>query len=742
MTEADTDIDEFGFKRYDGDFIFIACSGDLEPERIAVERAIRDEIKDLGQDQVRVYSWDTQTGPRGLDQRRSMQRNIPRPSAENCLGLVYLVGERIGLPLEHKFKPEFLGESQDWIDNGPHPLKLRWPDEEEAARKLLKDGAFPLTGGIFEFLAARGYRDTDHPEGKSVYMAVLADREVRSTGGEITLNQKRWHYEETKNWNTARTRRWEDTEYFDQIEGVHNFLRACVSQNIAQNPTLDRKELVLRVRDFVRRDVFGQQTESKNPYRELRFYDVQHGHFYGRRDSVKRVVRRLEDRLADGRHLAACRITGYSGAGKSSVLRAGILRKLDDPERRRQYCWAVVRPEDFKDRAGADLDALDTIMDEIETQAGLELSGKERRAISRAGASGPTDAAEAVISQLKQSRSGAERLILALDQFEEIVDELGSARRREYWQPLLRFLRAASRHPEFGLIYTLESSRVDQHQRLKLSEPFKGAFEEKLDDFTDSNVEDIIRLPFAKTHYPLADDVIDELAKQFAKLRDEDRRAARNSVLPLLALKLHALWEFVAVNFEPADAVVGDDAGLGPSDDKINLSQLSTHGQTLDFASMIEDQATKAWRRASVGKLEDDKLDYFLQPLVGVKEGHVQLTATPRDAAYDDEKKLIESFREHRLLVDVGDGLVQLVHQAVIDYWKVASAWLNRSRPFLEHEEEMRVEAEDWENKGGLGSPYAVRDCNRRSRSQPRFSGRTFAPGALTMQSSRTLITA
>jgi len=75
------EIDEFGFKKFDGDFLFVACSSDLAPERIIVERAIKDELSALGEEQVKVYSWDTQISSEGFDQRRSMQKNIPHPSS-------------------------------------------------------------------------------------------------------------------------------------------------------------------------------------------------------------------------------------------------------------------------------------------------------------------------------------------------------------------------------------------------------------------------------------------------------------------------------------------------------------------------------------------------------------------------------------------------------------------------------------------------------------------------------------
>lgn len=702
--EIGSDLDELGFKRFPGDFIFVACSGDLEPERILVDRAIEDELRELGQDQVRPYSWDVQTGLSGLDQRRSMQRDIPRPSAKNCLAVVYLVGERIGHPLEGTFDPRFLGDSQDWIGARPFPLKIGWPADVSAARKLLRSGAFPLTGGIFEFLAARGCTSPGQLEGKPVYLAVMADREVRADGGDVVLNRNRWYNEVNQGkgaspaMTPAQRRRFEDSEYFEQTTGVHNFLRACDLKRIAQNPTSHPEDLINRVRHFVRTRVFRQEAASGNPYRELRYYDVHHSHFYGRGEYTDRVVRRLEDRLAQPLRPVACRITGFSGSGKSSVLRAGIFRELGATERRGRYRRVALRPEQFKDNAGGDIDVVDTILDEIAGQAGVALSGAVRGQISRAGASAAADAARALLGVMEK-QYGAARLLLALDQFEEIVDELGSAKRREYWQPLLAFLETAASHSQFALIYTLESSRARALERLRLRTPFTSSWEEELDDATPSVVENAIRLPFAKTGYMLADEVIEELSRQFAMLRDDDR-AARNSVLPLLALKLHELWELVAAEFEPTFTAIAGDAGLVPESSKITLVQLKSYGWQSEFASIIDDQASKAWQSVKNARTNEEELGFFLQPFVGVEGKNVQLTAARRKPTYTAEERRIESFRRHRLLVDVGDGRVRLVHQAVLDHWKAATAWLASHRPRLERQAAMRIEAQAWASEG------------------------------------------
>lgn len=706
-----SELDEFGFRRHDREFILVAGSSDVVEERGIVERELKDEISELGEN-VQVYAYDIEHDGRVMDQRTTMQRNIPRPSAPNCKGVVYVLGERIGMPLEDGPYAHHLGASNCWAEASPYCLKLDWPKDEEEAKGLLNDGAFPLSGGVFEYLAARGAREDDDGLGTPTLFILLAKEAVTSGSGMIVLNENRWANKMTTDMPLDMKRRWEDDNYWPQITGVHNFLRAMYRERIDQNPTLDPEKIARDARNFVRHDVFGREEEQRNPYRELGYYDLRHSEFYGRRDFVDSLLRSFVGRLKQPNQIAACYISGRSGSGKSSVLRAGVVRRLlDVSERGRNFC-VILRPDMFKDVAGCDLPIIETVLDAIELQQGPSLAHGVRPSIRKAGASAPHEAAAAILAALANQPHPPRSFVIALDQFEEIVDELASSKRREYWQPLLNLLekladeKATTAKPKnplsFGLIFTLESGRKGQLKKISLAEPFKSAFEEELTDADDTFLKRIIRRPFDKTHYHLDESVVNELMKQFKQLRDEDERASRNSVLSLLSLKLYGLWENVAANFERVtDNRIGGSEMSG-SADKISLDALKKSGWDPSIGSVLNDLATKAWRRANVGPAEGFNLSAFLQPLVGVegRGGNVQLTKARRHAPYENERKVIESFRACRLLIDVGDNSVRLIHQAVLAYWDAAQEWLESNRDFLEKEAKMRVEARNWEAQG------------------------------------------
>jgi hypothetical protein len=73
------------------------------------------------------------------------------------MGVICMFGERIGLPLEDDFDVRHIAGVERWTTPG-HRYRLHhpWPSDEEEARRLLADGAYPLTGTIFEFLDAHG----------------------------------------------------------------------------------------------------------------------------------------------------------------------------------------------------------------------------------------------------------------------------------------------------------------------------------------------------------------------------------------------------------------------------------------------------------------------------------------------------------------------------------------------------------------------------------------------------------
>ena len=679
VSNSSQELTPEGFRKIEGRYLFIAASGDVALQRVIADTAAQHALKELGQDDVEVFGWDVETGPEGLDQRRSMQKNLPRPSGENCLGLIYLVGERIGLPLEESFEPGIIAQLNHWTDPTKHfRLEPKWPKDQSGGDELLKSGAFPLTGGVFEFLDAHG-------AGKPVWLGLCVEVAVTVGGKDIELNKRRWFNSKTCGLDRDALSFWVNGEYWRQTQGVYNLMRAIARRGIDQHPTETDAQLKERVKAFIGAAVFKASGGHRNPYRHLGYYDIGDGaDFFGRDEFTSIAVKTLEDRFSSGP--AVVRLVGPSGSGKSSVLRAGILRSLRDPKLRGRYRVAALRPEDFKDEAGQQMPVVTVLLQAVSEQAHVNLPAAGIFAVAKRGAAAASAAAALISKALTESDPSNEvRLVIGLDQFEEIVDVLGGGLSGEQWQPLVQFVNLAAKTSNIGIVYTLESSRIQTYDDLSLGEAFGGAAVQELDD-PRTFIRTIIDRPFRLARFPLADDVITALTNNLYGIKRQQARQAwaEGAVLPLLALKLTQLFAFVSDRFEPRKpGVRAEFRGAGSDDGQITVQALASEKEDLGFKQVIERQAELAWRRSGAGPIGPLALEYFLQPFVGVDSGRIQLTSAPNDPPYEDERELAASFRKYRLLIGAGDGLLRLVHEAVLQYWPAAKGWYEARLPFL-----------------------------------------------------------
>src|SRR5215469_4744559 len=107
-------------------------------------------------------------------------------------------------------------------------------------------------------------------------------------------------------------------------------------------------------RDFLANEI-GQETKRKvtkvrrwksNPFRGLNFFDFEHAPiFHGRTKAIGEVLEALEGQVRAQRPFVL--VVGASGSGKSSLVRAGVLPLLTQPETIEGiglWRWSVTRP--------------------------------------------------------------------------------------------------------------------------------------------------------------------------------------------------------------------------------------------------------------------------------------------------------------------------------------------------------------------------------------------------------------
>ncbi|WP_421796431.1 ankyrin repeat domain-containing protein [Haliscomenobacter sp.] len=708
-----------GFKKLEKEIIFIACPGDLKSLRMEIESMLRAVIHNLVPNQhIDPFSWDIDTLEEGVDQKKSWQKNLPRPSDKKCLGVITLIGERLGDPLESSFEADqFIEDFQSWVEP-PHQYKLLhpWPADPEEERNAIDAGCFPLTGTVFEFLDASGSQDS------KLKFTLVADQSINpSARDKVKLNGNRLRVE---NAHRDDFNDWKE-KYDRQTMMVKNFMSAIyLKRNIDQNPIDDPNKIVDDIKRWVIKKILNESSSNINPYKFLEYYDVHDAYnFFGRKSQIESLSQKLLDLFKTNGEPNVIRLTGSSGSGKSSFLRAGLLAHFDKPNFRQEFRTVVFRPTDFPSSPGSSIpkNLHQQILLFIEKQSKIQLSNSEINDICAITGPSWVKRAIEVIEKalLKEQGQTNLKLIFGIDQFEEVIDFLSNENYAEYWLPLIDFIDAASQRDSFAFIYTLEDSRKEMLSQLVakelLSSNFERHFNREIEGYTEEFLAEIIEQPFSRAGYFLSNEVINGIKENVKELVINESRTTAQSILPLIALMLSKLFDHIKENYQPKEVSTTETKEIPfsfssgtnsfPGNDKIPLD--NTIKDLIKLDKIIETEAKKAWSEVKKTiEAEFSDLDYFLQPLIGLSGidlDQIQLH-TYSDRPYIAEQQLSTSFEKHRLLVPSGKGF-RLVHEAVIRFWPEALGWFEKRKGYLQEEQLFRKEAREWNR---LGRPTEI----------------------------------
>ncbi|CAN5440843.1 hypothetical protein BH10ACI4_BH10ACI4_28260 [soil metagenome] len=425
------------------------------------------------------------------------------------------------------------------------------------------------------------------------------------------------------------------------------------------------------------------------------------GELPGRHEATLDVVKEMRWRTDPNGWPMIVQITGDSGCGKTSFLRAGVLAALTKSESDK-FLAVPIRPTDFHGEDGLpDKQILSRLIEIIGREIhNFPLAPSAVRTVARAaGAQVIQAAVDALIAALNEK--GPEwRLIIGLDQFEEILDDLANNSRQhcaQRWQRLLSFVALAARSGRFGFVYTLESSRRELFDKANLPGVFRQAYVQNLGGGCDSKfLEAVIRIPFQNAGHRLAQKIVNELIILFQKYSSKFQPQA--SALPLLALKLSNLFDTVQ--------------GLSkarPTGDKLQ-EQFDQQGAEISYEEVenelpfeleIEELASRAWGEL-VGDEKEQIYDvhFFLQPLVASSDEEDRITLqTVGENRLSTMRERLAAFEDVRLVIR-DNGRLRLVHEAVVRQWSLAARWRERCRDFLQDVAIFRPLANKWHSLG------------------------------------------
>lgn len=412
--------------------------------------------------------------------------------------------------------------------------------------------------------------------------------------------------------------------------------------------------------------------------------------FYGRSREIAETL----DELRQVRALGDVRpfvILGASGAGKSSLLKAGIIPRL----RRGAPAWLPLRAF----RPGADpllnfAEALARTLAEFgKTEApGIirdrlldAWSSADRSDTKELTASGRVALEAALEAEGSKLRAAADRggasILISIDQAEEMARA-----EAESGDVLADFLRAAlaSTTGKWQVAFTIRTDSFSELQNHRRFQDLKA------------RGYDLRALPVFRFG-----SVVEEPAKRYGIAVDhaladalmED--APKEDALPLLAFVLQRLWRQYA--------------------DSKALTR--THYDKVGgLKGLIEDAAERALRglapeenaASPAGPPPKHRVDLaataFVPALVQVNDQGATIRRIAAWNSFNDEQQdLLIRFEEWRLVVRKGDtdgGTVEVAHEALFREWARLGGWLEPERARLEALRSLQVDALTWDRNG------------------------------------------
>jgi WD40 repeat protein/transcriptional regulator with XRE-family HTH domain len=413
--------------------------------------------------------------------------------------------------------------------------------------------------------------------------------------------------------------------------------------------------------------------------------------FYGRDELADRLVRRLAGRL-DGEGILL--VAGESGAGKSSLLRAGLLPRLAagalGPGSQR-WPRRVIRPTASPLRelamalaevAGADPVSVYRSLRAAPGEAPMLAEQAARIAAGR-GADprwgGPAGVAVA---------APPPRLVLVVDQFEEVftAGEDGDAGRGER-DAFVAALHAVAAVPATSAslpsALVVAAVRADYLGRLIGYPPLKAALDAGLftvGPMSEAELRLAVTGPAAEAGLVVEPAVVEAV---MTELRGEAGGGLGSGVLPLMSQAMAATWE----RREGNELTLRGYRRAGGVADAVNLGAQAaydalTSGQR-DAARLVFTQLTVITPDGRFARHRCRRADLH--------------ASGPQMAA--DVDAVIDVFGAGRLLV-LGQDSVEIAHDALLQAWKQLRDWLGDDQLDRALYSQVVTDADTWNSKG------------------------------------------
>ncbi|ELP68526.1 trypsin [Streptomyces turgidiscabies Car8] len=418
------------------------------------------------------------------------------------------------------------------------------------------------------------------------------------------------------------------------------------------------------------------------PYRGLEPFTAEHARWFeGRQEAVRQVLANL----AQQRRLTL--LLGPSGSGKSSLIQAGVLRALAAGELARSDRWLPVL-----------------------TRPGQNMLAE----IERAGLPGASsEGIVAAVNQRLAADPSHQRVLLVIDQFEELLVQSTNGRLRDILAVLDEVTTVADAYTKVTVILIMRDDFYPQLASLapKLLEAAMPGLLNVPGTLSQQDLHDIIVLPALDVglHFQpglperIIGDVLDITPKAAIT------REAPVTVLPLLEMTLAQLWDRRQDGYLIHEAYrrIGGVSGSVTTWCESALDELSAE-QRLIARRALTSLVHPADPSHNVTAVRTQVPLHELRDLAADPTD----TATGQPAAVD---AVIAALARRRIITTQtlqtpqrpgappGEPVAELIHEALIRDWGALREWVDQDHRFQEWLDRTRQRQDRWATEKDAG---------------------------------------